>query len=179
MLLCHFFLGLSFLTPFLNIADSRGELVQATTSGIAPASSSSSAPSPVPASPVPTIPVSGATDEWNVYSRIQEWMNHPYWGPKIRRLGESAHEPEFQKAAVEIQKNQNLKWMYLGLLFYFGACIVIRRWWLAATDRFLMRLVLRAGLSLVFMGGSFLVSYVVLGQPLLVVLMAFARAVLA
>ena len=108
--------------------------------------------------------------------KMKELMSHPLIGPRLMKMGKAASDPEFTKAAMSITKNPRLKWMYGILLVYIIAYMLLKRRLLAATDRFLPRLMIRMALFGFFFLGYFLIGYGILGEPFLKVVSVFGSA---
>lgn len=94
---------------------------------------------------------------------------------RTQAIATLSQDPKFKKSAEAIVANENLKWMYVGFVVVFVLYLLIKSRVLAATDRFLVRLILRLALVPVFFGGIFLVAYGVLGQPVVDVLTLFYK----
>lgn len=97
---------------------------------------------------------------------------------KSRAFVGIAQDSAFQKNADLIMKNPNLNWMFGGFVVVFVLYLLIKSRVLAASDRFLVRMMLRLVLVPVLFGGLFLVAYGVLGQPIIEVMMIAARGML-
>lgn len=89
-----------------------------------------------------------------------------------------AQDAAFQKNADLIMKNPNLNWMFGGYVIVFVMYLIVKSRVLAASDRFLVRLMLRLALVPVLFGGLFLVAYGVLGQPIVEVMTIMAKGLL-
>ncbi len=103
-------------------------------------------------------------------ARASEWMSKPWFREFSEGMQKKTADPQFVKAVSELTKNKSMRWMYAGIVIWTLVCWFLKRRVLAATDRLLPRLMLRAGMYCVYLGGYFLVSYTILGPPLVTVL---------
>lgn len=109
-------------------------------------------------------------------SIADDWMKKPWFRQLADSLMKTSTDPEFTKALAEMSKSKNLKFMYLGIFLWTAMCWFLKRRVLAATDRTLPRLMIRGGMYVVYLGGYFLVSYSMLGPPVVKVLDAVLPA---
>jgi hypothetical protein len=93
-------------------------------------------------------------------------LNDPKVQKSARKFVVLAQNPSFAKNSQKIVQNENLNWLYGGLVAAFVVYFLLKRKVLAATDRWWMRLILRLCLVPVFFGLQALVAYAVLGQPI-------------
>ncbi|MEW6056161.1 MAG: hypothetical protein AB1540_06065 [Bdellovibrionota bacterium] len=91
---------------------------------------------------------------------------------RAKKIVSVVYDPEVQKSGRAIADNPNLKWLYVGLGVVFVSYFLLKRRVLAATDRMMVRALLRLTMFVVFLLSLFTVSYGILGQPLIGMLMA-------
>lgn len=108
---------------------------------------------------------------------IVPWLKKPAIGDRVKKLATIFATPEMQQASKELAQNKRRNWLFPLFLAYAAVYWLLKRWVLAATDRFLVRVFLRLVLWFVFLTGQFLITYTILGQPLIKVLLAFKQAI--
>lgn len=121
-------------------------------------------------------PQSNFQMDWDRVPRQLQWLRPILDNQKVmsraQRLIALIENPAFQANSRKIVDNPNLKWLYVGLGIVFVSYLLLKRRVLAATDRWLIRGMLRLASMAVFFVGIFVVSYAVLGQPLVYIVWA-------
>lgn len=109
---------------------------------------------------------------------LGEFMNKPSVRARAQNMAALAGDAEFGESIKSIGTNPNVKYLSVASLAIIVLFFFIKRRALAATDRLLLKLVIRLSVFALFVSSLLLASYMMLGKPFVTVVVKLAKAVI-